>query len=118
LRISGKPFVTHIGEGFGRQLGIRCRAASSGKAAATNRLFKAMTDAELRAHYSRQEAEAATQWVLGISVSPKIIVALFVVSLTRPQFATAKAWAESAHADPCDFKIEPNGIRVALDSVL
>jgi hypothetical protein len=35
--------------------------------------------------------------------------------MTRPQFATAKAWAESGHADPCDFKIEPNGIRVALD---
>jgi hypothetical protein len=27
-----KPLVTHIGQGFGRQLGIRCRAASSGKA--------------------------------------------------------------------------------------
>jgi hypothetical protein len=23
-----KPFVTHIGQGFGRQLSIRCRAAS------------------------------------------------------------------------------------------
>jgi hypothetical protein len=28
LRILSKPFVTHIGQGFGRQLGIRCRAAS------------------------------------------------------------------------------------------
>jgi hypothetical protein len=31
---------------------------------ATKQLFKAMTDAELRAHYNRQEAESSlSQWV-------------------------------------------------------
>jgi hypothetical protein len=68
------------------------RPANSGKAA-TNQLFKAMTDADLRAHYSRPEAEA--------SLSPCIL------GNTHLQMAHSKS---SAHSPQSSKIIEAGDI--------
>jgi hypothetical protein len=59
--------------------------------AATNHLFKAMTDAELRAHYGRQEAEA--------SLSPGVAGIKFLLLRTRETSPTISLLIPSSRFD-------------------